>query len=170
MTPSSTLNRIPDAVKFKWIFEHAADQFKKRFGYDLPNFYNMSSVEPNGMGPSSWRSPLIHKFMNESIGLPNLEMIGDYHDFLYYLCHDEDGRRFADQELKRLMLASCPDPGWFVSNLWHNLVHPFSWLRKRIRHNRMTILAEVYYLFVRSCGKDYFVAAKYVPCRKFVND
>ena len=75
----------------------------------------------NGMGPDTWKGRLwrpIQETLNHAFGLYNVEWIGDVHDTLYYLGGGIADRRFADNELLRLMRGTCPLTPLHIMKWW----------------------------------------------------
>ena len=107
----------------------------------LPNIYSVPDFKPNGCGPTNWKSRLVRKILNNPPGLPNVEVAGDYHDYLCWLGGGMKEFIHAAKELRRLMRALCP----------------FSFrLGSFIKWWRMRRWSGAYYLCVRYYGARHF--------------
>jgi hypothetical protein len=121
---------MTEPEKLAWLRRH--------YDGDLPNIYAIAWFTPNGMGPASWLGALVP---DRVIGLPWFGMVGDLHDYLYFLGGDEHDRRRADDTLRRLMRALCP---------------PRRTCMARSRRRRMRVVSNVYWAACRAEGHWYF--------------
>lgn len=110
-----------------------ADKLRRlrQFVPDSPDIYNIEGLEPNGLTgvpDRIWLFPW---------GWLDIQWIGDWHDYRYWLGGSGGDRLAADLRFRQLIEAMAEDYRWFN--------------RRRIRR-----IARIYYRGVRALGVKHF--------------